>query len=247
MKQKANILLYDLETGPNLGWVWGKYDQTVMKFEQEWQLLSFAFKWLNERKTVAVGGNLFTEEEMVNQLWDLFDKADIVIAHNGDKFDQRMINAKFMEFNLNPPSPYRTVDTLKVARRYFRFTSNKLDDIGQKFKVGKKAETGGFETWLACMQGDRKAWHKMLKYNKQDVILLEKIYLKLLPWIDNHPPVNIIAGRPEACPKCGSGPMQRRGTRKVNKTTTVQRYQCQNCGGWSTDRRSQKSDVLFTN
>lgn len=246
MKYQPRILIYDIESTPNLAYVWGKYDQNVIKFEREWSLLSFAYKWLGDSKTHAVGTNNFTEEQLVLRLHQLFSEADVVIAHNGDKFDQRKVNAKFLEYGLNPPSPYKTIDTLKVARKYFALNSNKLDDIGSILKIGNKAETGGFETWLACMRGEKRAWQKMLKYNKQDVVLLEKVYLKLRPWIDNHPGVNLY-GKPESCPKCGKGPLHARGTRKTTKTGTYQRYQCQNCGGWSHSRKSESVKNLTVN
>jgi hypothetical protein len=244
--KKSKILLYDIESGPNLGYVYGKYDQTVITFEKEWDLLSFSYKWLGEKKTIAVGQDKVTEEALVLRLWNLFDQADIVIAHNGDKFDQRMMNVKFMQYGLTPPSPYKTIDTLKVARRYFKFNSNKLDDLGKSLGVGRKAETGGFDTWLGCMNGEPKAWKKMLAYNKQDVILLEQVYLKLLPWMDNHPALNVIEGRPDACPKCGGTHLQSRGL-KHNKTTSVARFQCQDCFGWCQARTAQKAVVEYVN
>ena len=244
--RKPKILIYDIETTPNLAYVWGKYQQDVIKFEEEWKLLSFAYKWLGESKTVAVGTNSVTEEALVLRLHQLFSEADIIIAHNGDRFDQKMVNAKFLEYGLLPPSYYKSIDTLKVAKRYFRLNSNKLDDLGTILRVGRKAQTGGFDTWLGCMQGNKTAWRQMLKYNKQDVVLLEKVYLKLRPWIDNHPGVNLY-GRPESCPKCGGGPLHQRGTRKTTKTGSYARYQCQDCGGWSTGRKVERVDNLVVN
>lgn len=237
---EPRVLLYDLETGPNLAYVWGKYQQDVIRFQSEWQLLSFAYKWLGEKSVKAEAQDTQTEEELVAKLHSLLDEADIVIAHNGDQFDQRMANAKFIEFEMDPPSPYRSVDTKKVARRYFRFTSNKLDDLGDKLGLGRKAQTGGFDTWLGCMEGNQTAWNKMKRYNKQDVALLEKIYLRLRPWTENHPNVAVIANEPDGCPKCGSDELQKRGTRQTN-TQTYQRYQCQGCGGWCRSRHADKT------
>lgn len=242
----AKILVYDLEVSPNLGYVYGKYQQNVLQFESEWELLSVAYKWLGEKETHVFGQDRFKEEIIVTRLHALFDEADIVIAHNGDKFDQRMANTKFIQYGLTPPSPYRSIDTLKVARRYFRFTSNKLDDLGKALNCGRKVETGGFSLWLGCIQGDEKSWAKMLKYNKQDVVLLEKIYMKLLPWIDNHPGINIIDGIDGGCPKCGSTRVVKRGTR-YTKVAITQRYKCKSCGGWSHSRRSISSDVKLVN
>ena len=246
-KHKAKVLIFDIETSPNLSYTWGKWQQDVIKFQSEWEMLSFSYKWLGERKVIAVGRDKFSEEALVLRLRQLFDEADVVIAHNGNSFDVKMCNAKFIEFDLDPPSPFKSIDTKLVAKRYFRFNSNKLDDLGNILGLGRKIQTGGFDLWLGCMNGDKQAWKKMLAYNKQDVILLEKIYLKMRPWIANHPSMNIYEGKPDACPKCAGGPLHKRGTIHTTKVGTVQRYQCQNCGGWSQARTGQRSNVSFVN
>jgi uncharacterized protein YprB with RNaseH-like and TPR domain len=244
---KAKILVFDIETTPNLGYVWGKYEQNVLEYQSEWTMLCFAYKWLGERKTVAVGQNKFSEEILVRRLHSLFEEADVVIAHNGNSFDVKMCNAKFIEFGLDPPSFYKSIDTKLVAKRYFRFNSNKLDDLGNKLGLGRKIQTGGFDLWMGCMRGDKGAWAKMLKYNVQDVVLLEKIYLKMRPWMDNHPAMNVLLDKPDACPKCGGGPLHKRGTLHRTKTGTVQRYQCTNCEGWSQGRTTERVPVQYVN
>lgn len=254
--KKSRVLVYDIETSPNLAYVWGKWQQDVIKYEDEWHILCFAYKWLDEKKTHVVALDDFKEYKkdptsdvmVVAALWKLFDEADVVIAHNGNSFDQKKSQARMLYHSFPPPSPYRQIDTKLVAKRYFNMNSNKLDDIGAYLKVGQKLQTGGFDTWLGCMNGDKKAWAKMKKYNKQDVVLLEKIYLAMRPWMQNHPAMNMLSGRPEACPLCEAvGQMQRRGTVKTNKTTTNQRFQCQACKGWSQSRVSESSKPLYTN
>jgi len=242
-------LLFDIETAPNLGWIWGKYEQNVLDYVNEWYVLCFAAKWLNEKETDVHalpdfhgtwGLDKEDDYEVVNYLWLLLDEADIVIAHNGDQFDIRKINTRFLAHGMNPPSPYRTIDTLKVARRYFKFNSNKLDDLAQYLGIGRKVKTGGFELWKGCMSGDAASWDKMKKYNQVDVKLLEEVYLKLRPWIKNHPTVNM--GEAEmCCPNCGSNNVNRRGF-SVTRVSRFQRYRCMGCGAWS---RSRLSDRTF--
>jgi len=234
------ILLYDIETSPNLGYIWGKYEQDVIEYEREGHMLSFAYKWLGEKTVKAYSLPDFplykkepeNDKALVKKLWELFNEADVVIAHNGDQFDMRKANAFFIANGLTPPSPYKTVDTKKVAKRYFMFNSNKLDDLGNYLGLGRKAQTGGFSLWKGCMEGNMEAWKKMVKYNKQDIVLLEEIYLKLLPWISNHPNVNIFDEKTAACPNCGGQHIQKRG-KGANALTTYQRYQCMDCGKWS--------------
>lgn len=243
----SKILVFDIETSPNVAYVWAKYQQDVIRYLSEWEILCFAYKWLGEDETIVAGRDHYSEEVLVQRLHQLFDEADIVVAHNGNSFDIKKCNAKFIEFGLTPPSPFKSIDTKLVARRYFKFNSNKLDDLGDILGLGRKVQTGGFDLWVGCMNNDASAWRKMVEYNKQDVDLLEQVYLKLRPWMDNHPAINVLDGKEQACPKCGKGPMHKRGRRKINKTTFNQRYQCQSCGGWSQSRKSKKTTVRYTN
>lgn len=237
--KKNKILLFDIETSPNLGYIWGKYEQNVIEYVSEWYVLCFAYKWLDEKSTHAVGLPHFktynkqpeNDKELLLKLWDLFDEADIVIAHNGQSFDVKKINARFLAHGITPPSPYKIIDTKLIAKKYFNFNSNKLDDLGNNLGLGRKLETGGFELWKGCMNGDKKSWQTMLKYNIQDVILLEKVYLTMRPYITNHPDVGLIDGKKEACPNCSSEKTHRRGY-YMTKNSKWQRHQCQGCGAW---------------
>lgn len=237
------ILIYDIETSPSLGYVWGAYDQNVIAFKEDWQLLSFAFKWLGEGEPVCYSQRTEGDErQLVIKLHQLLSEADVVVAHNGDAFDNKKVSAKFIEFGLKPPAPYESIDTLKVARRYFKFTSNKLDSVGQLLKCGRKLETGGFGLWLKVMSGDKKAWRQFEEYNRQDVRLLEKVYLKLRPWIRNHPNVNREGVRANGCPNCGSSSLEGRGIVHT-KTAARQRFYCRSCGSWSRSTISVRNQL----
>lgn len=238
---KPKILLYDLETTPNLSFTWGKYEQDVIAFQEEWKLLSFAAKWL-DGKVFVKGTDEYSEKQLVKELWNLFNEADIIIAHNGNKFDKRKANAKFIQFGFNPPEPYKTIDTLLIARKHFAFNSNKLNDLGILLEIGEKVKHTGFDLWLGCMKNDPKSWALMKKYNKQDVLLLERVYLKLRPWIDNHPNLSVLTDLPNGCPNCASPNLQRRGF-GITRTGKYQRYQCLDCGGWSQGLNKKVTDI----
>ena len=235
---QPKILLFDIETAPNVSYTWGKYEQTAIDFVEEWYMLCFAYKWLNKPVQVRSLQDYPTyrkqphnDKYLVTELWELFNQADIIIAHNGDAFDIKKANAAFLRHGLGVPSHYRTIDTLKIARKQFKLNSNKLDDICRHIGIGEKLSTGGFELWKGCMDGDEKAWRKMCQYNKQDVVLLEKLYLKLLPWIYNHPNLNIIFEN-NGCTNCGSTDQVSHGFRYA-QGTKYRRLQCSTCGTWN--------------
>jgi len=249
-RKGISVAFVDIETSPNLGFVWGKWEQNVLQFEEEWVIIAFAVKYQGSNKVHKFALPDFplykkdprSDAALVRKLWDVFDDADVIVAHNGDSFDIKKSNARFIANGLTPPSPYKQMDTKKMAKRYFNFTSNKLDDLGSYLGLGRKLATGGFKLWMDCRDGDPKAWNKMKTYNGQDVVLLEAVYLALLPWCTTYANRNSFEGTVDNCPRCSSKNMQRRGflVRVGNK---VQRYQCLDCGGWTVDTKTQKLNV----
>jgi hypothetical protein len=239
-KYNKKILLFDIENTPLVTYTWGIWEQDVIEVKEEWYILCFAYKWLGEKETHIVAlpdfqgyeKNKKDDSKLIKKLWELFDQAEIIIAHNGDQFDIKKANVRFIKHGLQPPSPYKTIDTLKVARRYFKFDSNKLDYLGQYLDIGRKLPHTGKHLWFGCMDGDKKSWDLMKKYNKQDVILLEKVYERLRGWNNSSPNMNLTLGGTYLCPKCGSDHVQKRGF-NYTKTSVFQSYWCINCGGWS--------------
>jgi len=228
---KPKVLFFDIETAPNLAYVWGKYEQDAIAFKSEWHLLSVAYKWLGESVVhcATIEGKK-DDFKLAKTLRNLFDKADVVIAHNGDAFDIKKARARFAYHGLKPPSQFATVDTYKVAKRYFNFNSNKLNDLGQYFRLGEKVKHTGFDLWLGCMRNDSASWKLMEKYNKQDVVLLEKVYHKLLPWMERHPNMALLQDK-QGCPKCGSVKVVKDGIR-ANSSTMQQQWHCKSCKGY---------------
>lgn len=254
MKTEARVLIFDIETSPIVSYNWGIWEQNAIEVVEDWQILCFAYKWLGEHRTYVVAQNDFRsyragvndDKHVAKALWELFEEAHIIIGHNSDQFDIKKSNARFMYHNLPPPASYRSLDTKKIAKRYAAFTSNKLDDLGDVLKIGRKEQTGGFATWKGCMAGDTRAWNKMKRYNKQDVLLDEQIYLRLRPWVNNHPSISLIENKIDACPKCGGTRLNARGV-AYTKVTIVKRYQCVDCKGWSQIRVSEKSGIHYVN
>lgn len=221
-------------------YTWGAYEQNVLKIQKDTELLSFAYK-INDGPTKVVSRRLFSEKELVKMLWKLVDEADVIVAQNGDSFDIKMANMYFLKYKLSPPSPYKTVDTKKVAKKYFRFPQNKLDYIAQFLFQDKKHETN-MQLWFDCMAGNKGALLTMERYNKQDVDLLYRVYMTLRPWMTNHPNTNIYLGSTHKCPNCG-GNTQKRG-HMVTRVGKYQRYACIKCGAWSRGEKIKHDKVI---
>lgn len=234
----AKIAVFDIETLPATAYTFGpKYEARLMKELTPIRLASFAYKELGKPAYCYTQADFKTYRELVKRLWELFDTYDILIAHNGKKFDVRQSNSFFLEEKLPPPSQYKIVDTLTIARKYFKLSSYSLKDLLVYLGLPNKMETGGEELWFACLRGEEKAWKIMKKYNKQDVITLELLYFKLLAWNENHPNVLLFErGSSIACPKCSSSDFTKRGFNQYTKGRR-QSFLCRKCNGRFEDKK----------
>lgn len=240
------ILIFDIETAPMKTYVWKMWKENISidQLINDWFVICWSAKWLYSNEVM---GDCITskeilqenDERIVKTLWKLFDDADIVIAHNALQFDVPKMNARFVKYGLNPPSPYKVIDTLQVAKQQFRFSSNKLDALAVYFGYPRKLDTD-FELWKLCLEGKQSALDYMFKYNKYDVQLLEEVYLKLLPWIKNHPNINnyIMSDMP-ICSNCGHDEVILMPNKyyytQINKYPI---YRCKKCGAISRGRKS---------
>ena len=235
------ILIYDLEVTPTLGWTYGLYNTNVIKVEQNPSIMSISWRWYGENITkheslATIPRKRGTDANLalVKLIHSLFDEADVVVAHNANRFDNKVATASFLRYNLAPPSPYKTIDTLAVARNVARFNSNSLNSLGELFGLGSKTKITHGDLWYDCLTGSGKAWKQLKEYNNQDVDLLYAIYERLRPYINNHPNLGDITQVDGVCPKCGSSNLERRGF-SMRRNGKVQRFQCKSCGGWCSE------------
>lgn len=235
--KEPRILFIDLETSPILGWAWEGYETTLLEVEQDTRILCFSYNWQNEKKIYSVAlpdfkykPNRYHIDDwpLVEKLWLLFNEADLIVAQNGDKFDIRVANARFLQHGLQPPAEYKTVDTLKIAKKYFKLTFNSLDNLCRYLKVERKVDAGSKNTWFKCMDGDKAAWKHMTYYCSQDVDRLIKVYDKMKGWHKTHPNLSLLT-RSDACPVCQSHRSKKQGF-WYSRTQKKQRILCLDCG-----------------
>lgn len=237
----AKILMLDIETAPAKVYSWGLYDQNIPinHVIEAGHIICWCAKWLDSKKVMHCSYDRNDKKhyrQMLQGIWALVDEADIVVTHNGNFFDLRWLNAVFLEHGLPPPSPFKSVDTKVELQKNFYELSNKLDYIGRKLDLGAKMNTGGFGLWEGCMRFERKHLDKMVTYCKNDVLLLEKLYLKLRPFMKNHPNLNLYDDN-EGCTNCHSKLLVKNG-HAYTSTGVYPRYRCQSCGKNLRDKKA---------
>lgn len=240
---KPNILFIDIETLPNIAYAFNLYDyKKPNMIIKEKSIITFAYKFNSEPTKVVTALDFqsgtkkdpYNDKGLVEFINSVIEKADYVVAHYGDKFDMRFIRSRSLINGLVATPSVPTIDTYKLAKKYFHLNANRLDYLGKLLGLGGKSESG-WKLWEKSAQGDVEAIKKMAAYNKRDVDLLAAVFLKMLPHTTGVLNQKLFSDKSGICPTCGSDKIQKRGT-IVNKLTKRQRYFCTKCGSWHSEK-----------
>lgn len=241
IEEGPKILLLDIETAPIEGYVWGMWDNNLglNQIKQDWTIMAWAAKWLGDPPSkimyedVSKNKNMRDDKAIVKKLRDLLDASEIIIGQNSRRFDIKKIQARIAMHKIDPPSPFRQIDTLNIAKRHFAFTSNKLayltDKLNIKFKKLDHAKFHGFSLWQQCLNGNKKAWKEMKEYNLYDVLSLEELYNYLVRWDTS---INFSVYHEDNTCSCGSKQFVKKGFHFTN-AGKYQRYACKVCGKYT--------------
>lgn len=233
------VLVWDLENLPNKGYFFQVYDANIPNqfISKTHAIISIAYKFVGDKDTQVISvadfpkdyaQDPYNDKKVVEKFAEIYNSADYVVAHYGDRHDTPMLHTRLMFNGLKPLRNVQTIDTCKLVKRHFKLNTNKLDHLGYWLKEGVKHPMGA-QDWVDCAEGKIKAVEKMATYNKQDVKLLEKVFIKLLPYLQTKLNLNVgKEGKAHCCPHCGGEHTINRGyyntimSRKLTK-------QCRDC------------------
>ena len=234
-KREPRILLWDIEsTGLNA--TFGT-------------ILCIGWKFYGE-KTVYVpsiidgsNGDMLDDRALVKQFIEAYESCDYHVTWYGDRFDFPMVCSKAFKHDLPPIRPKHSLDLWKAVRYRFKAHSNRLA-VWQQICKAKDSKTAiDFDAWLRAAHGDKNALAEVRHHCKKDVLVLEQVFRKLRPWLDNEPSRGLFTGDHDACPSCGSKHVTRQGF-KVARTRKYQQLKCQSCGHWFREARSAEASPL---
>lgn len=252
----AKILFFDIETAPIVMYGWSLFPKFIPHemIIEDWSVLTWSAKWLGSDVILNDSIDINNPRDDFNvclSLWELINQADIIVAHNGDKFDIKKMNTRWMQFGLHEPSSFKSIDTLKIAKRKFAFTSNRLDYLSKATGGEGKVKHEGFEMWKKILNKDPEALAEMMRYNDGDVVELERVYIKIRGWDHLHPNLNMYTNLDKvSCPNCGGTDLSVLGTYKTQVASyTTFRCKTDTCGKVSRSRvteltRGQSQNII---
>lgn len=246
---QQKTLIVDIETRPMLVYVWQLKDQYVglEQIKEDWQIIAWSAKWLGDPVSKQIYRDLrkqkvLDDKAILGEIRDLLDEADIVISQNGERFDSRKLNTRFITHGFKRPSPYRHFDTWKLAKGVADFTSSSLEyltaKLNKKYKKLKHKKYPGLELWKQCLAGNTDAWNEMRKYNNHDVLATEELYVNLRAWApDYFPKVFTFTDASKECGTCGYKGKLIEGKIRTSNKYKYKQHSCPKCGAWSKSER----------
>lgn len=239
------ILLFDIETMLMETYVWSLFKNVIMPSQliKDWSIICWAAKWLFDAEVISeqVSAAEAVERKdgsVLTTLWHLLNEADIVIGHNAANFDIPKVNARFMHYGMLPPSPYQVIDTKMVFKKVAKPSSLSLDFVNKFLKLEELKGKSEYDMWKRIAKGCEKSIEEMVAYNKQDVVALEDLYLRIRPWIKSHPNVGTYLESDEpVCPNCGNEKISWQGYYHT-PAGRYQSFRCLECGAIGRSRFS---------
>jgi DNA polymerase elongation subunit (family B) len=237
-KETSNvrILTIDIETFPNLAYSFNTFKAFIpIEFIVEpSRMACFAAKWLGEKNTMFFSEWQHGRDGMIRAAWDLFEQADIVVTYNGDSFDIPRIQQETMP--LGPLAPFKSVDLIKTNRKKFDLPSRKLDYLTGRFLgMGGKMPHEGARMFVGAMNGEAKYLKMFEAYNRRDVVVTERAYLALIPFLVDQPHMGVMIGdgNQHRCAFCGSARLKLHHKKVHAFVRTYNLYRCEACLGWN--------------
>lgn len=227
-------LFFDIETTPNIVYSWRvgyKISLNPDNIIEERKVICICYKWESSKHVKSlVWDKDQSDRNMLEEFSKICEKADEVVAHNGDNFDVKWLRTRCIYYRIPFPDKVYSYDTLKKSRSAFRFNSNKLDYIAKYLGVGEKTETGGFDLWVKTINGDKQALKRMVDYCKNDVLILESVFQEIEKYVQVNTHVGVLMGGEKwTCVACGSSHMRFNGELVLKSGTKKYRVRCNEC------------------
>lgn len=239
--KQPKVLVLDIETLPMVVYSWDLFPERIglEQIIEDWSVASWSAKWLGEDEIFYMDvrnnslADIRNDKDILMGMWKLIDEAEVIVTQNGKAFDIKKLNARFLKHQIKPTATFRHYDTKEIAKRYFKFTSNRLaymtEEFNTLYKKLEHANFPGFKLWLGCMAGNEAAWIEMEEYNKHDVLSLEEFFMLILPW-DKTINWNIFHDELNNVCSCGHTEFHHHKKEKTTNAAVYSRVICNSCG-----------------
>lgn len=242
---QPKILFFDVETTAAVALAFGRHKQFINQdaiIEEGGKIITAAYRWLGQSDSTLVNASAdcFTgsDAQAVEELYYCFEEADLVVGHNAKNFDIKVLQTRGLANNFDALPFVQVCDTLEVAKKKFRFPSNRLDALAAYLGIGRKIDTGGIDLWKRVQAGDKQAFKEMREYCKHDTNLLYDVFVAMRSrgLISSFNAGVYFNDNEIHCPVCSSTDVVESGRFVTTPTSKFKEYRCNDCGSVSRGR-----------
>src|SRR5699024_59473 len=125
-----------------------------------------------------------SDKKLIIEFLKVYNEADMVIGINNNRFDNKYINSRAAKYGLDVNLHVKSLDVQKECRRLFRLPSYSMKYLGRYFEIPvQKMKVHLEDIWEDLIYGtkkeSKKAMKLLIKYNIQDILTTEQLYLRL--------------------------------------------------------------------
>ena len=244
------ILVFDTETAAATALTFGRFKVNLSQdniLDNGGWILCACWRWLGEYETHRIHltpDEVLTKDDsrIVAKLFELYEEADAVLAHNSQGFDHKVVQTRAIANGFPPLPQVKVLDTLQLVKKYLKLPSNRLDAIGEFFGLGRKISTGGISLWRKVQEGDVQAMEDMVTYCEQDVDLLYDVYMRTRQLGRAGSDFNAALYFDDdlvRCRVCGSSDVESTGRTTETSLNVFEEIRCNDCGAVHRHRKSK--------
>jgi uncharacterized protein YprB with RNaseH-like and TPR domain len=124
------------------------------------------------------------DKELVKQTAALVRDHDVIVAHNGNRFDIPMLRTRALRWGLRPLKDVKLVDPCQIAFRKFKLRSNSLGRIADYVGIKDKKTPLDMSVWADVMlNGDAAGMNLIVKHCEADIRVLRGVLDFVKPYI----------------------------------------------------------------
>lgn len=116
------------------------------------------------------------DKSLVKEVVGLIKSHDIVVAHNGTRFDLPFLRTRALRWGMRPVREVKVVDPLSIAWRKFKLRSNRLGAIADFLGIVDRKTPLDMSVWAdAYLNGTKGAMDLIVEHCVADVKVLSAV------------------------------------------------------------------------
>jgi len=209
--KEPRIMIYDIETSLVKAWLFWTGEQYIRHDQLIGvpKIISVCYKWYGEEKVHKLTWDDGDDKVLVQDFVKAYNSADMVVGINNNSFDNKIVTARAMKYDLFINTQMKSFDVQRKFRSLIKIPSYSMAYLTKYFGVENKLEHEGRIMWQLIQEGtpEEKVEYlkKMVDYNVGDIVSTEALYAKYKKYMKHVIHQGVLKGGEKwSCPECGN-------------------------------------------